>query len=236
MLDLSRLAFVAIPIGLLVALMAGVRHAWQAGGASGTDATRASALVGIVGILWMAGTWTAAESGVLTHWDWKPPTFLLIIVATFVMTGWLAFGRVGFRLARFVPLWVLIGVQGFRLPLELAMHEMANRHIMPSVLSYSGRNFDILTGVTAILVAGALRFGYGGGRLALVWNWFGLALLVNVVVVALLATPVFEYFGPEQLNTWVTLAPFVWLPTVMVLAALAGHLIVFRAVVGGPAQ
>lgn len=235
MLDLPRLAFVAIPLGLLVALMVGVRYAWRAGGASAAEATRASALVGVVGILWMAGTWTAAASGVLSHWDWKPPTFLLVVVATFVMTGWLSFGRVGLRLARFVPLWVLVGVHGFRLPLELAMHEMANRHIMPSVMSYSGRNFDIVTGLTALLVAAALRRGSGGSRLALIWNWIGLGLLVNVVGVALLATPVFEYFGPAQVNTWVTLTPFIWLPTVMVLAAFAGHIIVFRAVVDRPA-
>jgi len=29
---------------------------------------------------------------------------------------------------------------------------------------------------------------------------------------------------------FVTYTPFVWLPTVLVLAALAGHLIIFRAV------
>jgi heme exporter protein D len=30
-------------------------------------------------------------------------------------------------------------------------------------------------------------------------------------------------------NVFVMYAPFVWLPAVMVLAALAGHLVVFRA-------
>ena len=62
-----------------------------------------------------------------------------------------------------------------------------------------------------------------------VWNVLGLALLVNVIVVALLSTPVFRAFGDDQLNVFVTYTPFVWLPAVMVLAALAGHLIVFRA-------
>jgi hypothetical protein len=28
---------------------------------------------------------------------------------------------------------------------------------------------------------------------------------------------------------WVTYPPYVWLPAVMVLAALAGHLLIFRA-------
>ena len=66
---------------------------------------------------------------------------------------------------------------------------------------------------------------------ALAWNILGLALLVNVVTVAILGTPRFQYFGPDHLNVWVMQPPFVWLAAVMLLAALAGHLLVFRALV-----
>ena len=64
------------------------------------------------------------------------------------------------------------------------------------------------------------------------WNVIGLILLINVVVVAILGTPRIRYFGDAHLNTWVTYTPFVWLPAVLVLAALAGHLIIFRALAG----
>jgi hypothetical protein len=48
-------------------------------------------------------------------------------------------------------------------------------------------------------------------------------------VIATLSTPRFQYFGPDQLNTFVTYPPFVLLPAVMVVAALAGHLLIARA-------
>ena len=64
----------------------------------------------------------------------------------------------------------------------------------------------------------------------------GLALLVNVVTVAVLSTPLFAYFGEERLNVFVTYPPFVWLPAVMVLAAFAGHLLVFRALHVSPSE
>ena len=54
------------------------------------------------------------------------------------------------RPANHVPLWILVAVQGFRLPLELAMHRLYERGIMPEQMSYSGRNFDIVTGATAL--------------------------------------------------------------------------------------
>ena len=109
------------------------------------------------------------------------------------------------------------------------MHAIYERGIMPGQMSYAGRNFDIVTGIAALPVAALLAWGRGGRTLAAAWNVLGLALLVNVVVIAILSTPRFAYFGGEQLNVWVTYPPFVWLPAVMVLAALAGHLIVFRA-------
>jgi hypothetical protein len=47
------------------------------------------------------------------------------------------------------------------------------------------------------------------------------------VIVAILSTPRFATFGRDHLNVFVTYAPFVWLPAVLV-PALASHLIVFR--------
>ena len=63
-----------------------------------------------------------------------------------------------------LPLWVLVAVQGFRLPLELAMHEMYERGVMPVQMSYEGSNYDILTGITALIVAAIVWFGGHGRR------------------------------------------------------------------------
>jgi hypothetical protein len=120
-------------------------------------------------------------------------------------------------------------VQAFRFPLELAMHDMYARGIMPVQMSYSGLNFDIVTGITALPVALLTATRRTGRLVVAAWNVLGLVLLVNVVTVAILATPRFRYFGEDHLNVWVTYPPFVWLPAVMVLAALAGHLLIFRA-------
>ena len=158
-----------------------------------------------------------------------PPPFGLLVLAIIVLAFALAFTRFGRRLAQFVPLWALVAVQAFRLPLELAMHGLYEHGIMPGQMTYTGGNFDIVTGTTAILVAWAVAGGRGGRKLVGAWNVMGLALLINVVTIAILSTPVFRYFGDEHLNVFVTDTPFVWLPAVMVLAALSGHLLIFRA-------
>jgi hypothetical protein len=177
----------------------------------------------------MGATWAAAQTGILRQWDRQPPLFAVLVLAIVAIALTIAFSRFGGRLATFLPLWSLVAVQGFRLPLELAMHRMYERGIMPVQMSYSGRNFDIITGVTAIVVAALVWSGRAGRGLAMAWNVLGLALLANVLVVAIVSTPALQFFGPERVNVWVTYPPFVWLPAVMVLAALAGHLLVFRA-------
>ena len=222
-------AFVVLPVLLAATLVWATITAWRRSGASESASRRAAIVVGADAAAWMALTWVAAASGILQRWDRTPPPFLVVILGMVVISLILALGRVGTRLAQHIPLWALVAIQSFRLPLELAMHALIARGIMPIQMSYSGRNFDIVTGASAIVVAVLLKTGYGGRRLAALWNLLGLALLVNVVSVAIASMPLLRLFGEDRVVTFVTYPPFVWLPAVMVLAALAGHLLIFRA-------
>jgi hypothetical protein len=232
--DPSVLPFIVIPIALAAGLTWAVAYAWRRSGASTAAAGRAAALIGAGSVAWMTVTWVVADRGTFREWDRLPPSFAVLVLLIFIIAARLAAGQVGRRLAASIPLWVLVGVQGFRLPLEIAMHRMAERGIMPDQMSYAGRNFDIVTGITALVVAALVATGRAGRGVVTVWNVLGLGLLLNIITVAVLSTPFFAFFGPERLNVWVTYPPFVWLPAVMVLAALAGHLIIFRAVSRSP--
>lgn len=229
------LAFVVIPVLLVIQLLAAVSTASRQ--LDEPESIRQIALKGTAAVaaIWMAATWALAGSGVLLQWDATPPPFALLVLAIVGLALTIAFTPYGTRLILGLPLWALIAMQAFRLPLELAMHGMYDRGIMPEQMSYSGRNFDILTGASAIVVAWLVATGRAGWRTAFLWNIGGLALLLNIVGIAILSTPRFAFFGPDRLNVWVMYPPFVWLPAVMVLAALAGHLLIFRALSDGPA-
>lgn len=221
--DPAVATFVVIPVVLLFLLLWATAAAYR-------QRERAVMImtVDLCATAWMAGTWMAASTGVLRQWDATPPPFALLVIGILALTVLLALSPFGRRLATTVPLWALILVQAFRFPLEVAMHQMYERGVMPVQMSYSGRNFDIITGVTAGIVAMVVRSGRGRS-LAFLWNVMGLALVVNVATVGILSTPRFRYFGDDRLNIWITYPPYVWLPAVMVLAAVAGHLLIFRA-------
>lgn len=228
-MDLPSLAFVIIPILLAAGLTWGVAVASRRLGEDAPTRRRAVALTAGGAIAWMGITWIAAASGVLANWHATPPPFAILVVSILALSFAIAFTPFGWRLAAGLPLPLLVAVQGFRLPLELAMHAMYERGVMPGVMSYEGRNYDIFTGMTAPVVAAVVWLSGRGRVTVAVWNVLGLALLANIVTVAILATPRFAYFGPDSMNDWVGHPPYVWLPAVMVLAALAGHLVIFRA-------
>jgi hypothetical protein len=150
--------------------------------------------------------------------------FLIVGVVVGIGTS-----RLGYRLATTVPLAVLVGWQVFRVPLELLMHQAAAEGVMPPQMSYSGLNYDIVTGATAPVVAGLIAAGRAPRLLVQAWNAMGLLLVLTVITIGFLSAPVpFRVFHNEPANVWITQFPFVWLPAVMVATALLGHILVFR--------
>jgi hypothetical protein len=227
--DAPVAAFIWLAVLLTGALIAATFYSHRAAGTPAHDTFRVTALTALAAAAWLALTWWLASAGLLQRWERVPPPFMLLMLVALSLAIFIAAGPLGRVVVSTIPLWALIVVQGFRLPLEFAMHAMYERGIMPVQMSYSGRNFDVLTGASALVVAAMMVARRAGPRIAWLWNLAGLGLLLNVMIVAVLSTPLFRMFGDGQLNTWVADPPFVWLPAVMVPAALAGHLLIFRA-------
>ena len=181
-----------------------------------------------VGAVIMAVQFIAASTGYLRQWDRIPPPLFQVVIWTLLVTVIFSRSKPAAAIAQRTCWPVLIATQAFRLPLELTMHHAASTGVMPVQMSYSGLNFDILTGLSAIVLSAALAFGRAGRTAIRIWNILGFLLLVNVVAIAIASLPLFHAFGPEKLNTWVTYPPFIWLPGLLVPAALLGHLLVWR--------
>jgi hypothetical protein len=220
--------FIVLPALVAAALIAIV---WRAIGAAGYPRRQAGALqIGLLvgAVVWMALTLSLAAGGLLRQFDWQPPPMLLLALAVFVLAGWLAFSRIGDAVVRHASWLSLVGLQTFRLPLELLMHRAYVEGVMPVQMSYSGRNFDVITGATAVALAVALATTAVPRWVIAVWNVVGAILLANILAIAIASMPMFQLFGVDRLNLWVADPPFVWLVSVLVLTALAGHLLMFR--------
>jgi hypothetical protein len=117
-----------------------------------------------------------------------------------------------------------------RIPVEVVLFWLFVHHGIPEAMTFEGRNFDILSGLTApvIYYAGFVKEALSK-TVILVWNFACMALLLNVVTNAVLALPDrFQVFGFEQPNIAVGYFPYLLLPTLLVPLVFFSHLAAIR--------
>ena len=129
-----------------------------------------------------------------------------------------------------LPLINLTYLNIVRVPVELVLYWLFLNKAIPEGMTFSGRNFDILVGVTAPFIAYfGLRQQKIERKIILIWNFIALGLLLNIVINAVLSAPFkFQKFAFDQPNIAVLNFPFSWLPAYIVPTVLFGHLASIR--------
>jgi hypothetical protein len=184
----------------------------------------------IVLVFWLVVPAVLASRGVLDRYSPLPAPALVLVGLITIGTVVLAFSRIGSHMAA-IPLAGLVGYQVFRVAVEWILHELYTEGVVPVQMTYAGRNFDVVSGVLAAGLGLWLWTGRRSTWLVAAWNIMGLALLANIVTIAILSTPVpFRSFLNDPPNLLPSTFPYVWLPSFLVQAALFGHLLVFRAI------
>ena len=223
--------FIFITIGLWyafrISLMRGI---YTEGSVNASKGLLMSFIIGV----WLAGVAMMANQGALQDFDQRPPMILVVLVMSLIMTFAIAFSRIGLLVISGAGITWLVGFQGFRVLVEVFLHQMYLEGIVPQQMTWSGLNFDILAGLSALIMAFQISRKRVGRKAIFVWNVLGLLLLINIVVIAILSMPLpIRAFDNEPANTFVTYVPYVWLPTFHVQAALFGHILVYRALKRG---
>jgi hypothetical protein len=150
-----------------------------------------------------------------------PPLFFVILV---LATAW------GGKLTGRPDLKWLTLFHIIRIPVEIVLFWLFIHKGLPGVMTFEGRNLDILAGISAPLI---YYFGFVKSRLPvgviLAWNFICLGLLLNIVVTAVLSMPFpVQQFGFEQPNIALFYFPFVWLPGGLVPLVLFAHMYSIR--------
>ncbi len=182
-------------------------------------------LLAVLGLaLWLAALASLVASGLVAA---SPlPWLILFFVASNGMALGVASSRVGGWLASAVPIAALVAFQGFRLPLELVLHDWARQGSIPETMTWTGSNIDIVAGAVALLAAVPARTSRAAAWTA---NLVGLVLLLNVMRVAIMSSPLpFAWRSSAPLLLGAHL-PFAFIVPVCVAGALGGHVVLTRA-------
>ncbi len=184
----------------------------------------------VVLVVWLVFMLIIASSGLLTDYNAMLPRLLLIVVPPLVFFLLLLRSKQFNTLCEQFNVFWLVYAQSFRILMEFILWLLYRYQVIPVQMTFEGRNFDVLVGLTAPFVAYYCFVKRTWSlKLALGWNIAGVILLFNIVLVAVLSTPLpFRYFMNEPANTVVFYFPFVWLPGFVVPFALLLHLIAIR--------
>jgi hypothetical protein len=185
---------------------------------------------------WTAVTAWLAVSGALANFAAGQPRIPILVLTELAFVVWLAwFSRWSVYLAQ-MPQAVLVGLQSFRIPVELLLAELAARELLAVEMTFYGRNFDILAGITAImLVIWLRRDGEESLRpIVLGWNVMGLCLVTAVLAHGMLSVPYPFQLLHLSVPTFVVASfPVVWLATVLVPIAYFLHIVSIRRCLAG---
>ncbi len=172
---------------------------------------------------------TLSIAGFFQDFSTFPPRIMVVLFVPLITILIITFSKTTKELLPFIGAKSIVRIQIFRVFVEILLWLLFIQNITPVQMTFEGRNFDVLTGLSAPLVA----YFLSTNRTALfIWNILGLILLANIVTIAILSLPTpFRVFMNEPANSIIAHFPFVWLPGLLVPLAYGLHFLSLRKLI-----
>ena len=215
---------IPLPVTILFSLVV-IFTIWQF-----FKASHKSRQVIIVTIIWMILQSALGLSGFYKVTGTIPPRFLFLVGPGVLLAILLTFTKQGKDFLDSLDMKSLTLLHTVRLPVEIVLYFVFIAGMIPELMTFEGRNFDIISGISAPFVYYFVFISKNAGKNALlVWNMICLILLINIVAIAVLSakTP-FQILAFDQPNIGIALFPILLLPSVVVPIVLISHLAAIR--------
>ncbi len=194
------------------------------------SATKKSKATLIILLVWLLIQGIISLTGFYKVTDNNPPRFALLVLPPLIFIIMLFISRKGRNFIDSLDIKTLTILHAVRIPVEIVLLWLSFQQVVPQIMTFEGRNFDILAGLTAPVI---FYFGFNkeqfGRKMILVWNFLCIGLLINIVSLAVLSAPFpFQRLAFDQPNIAVLYFPYVWLPCCIVPLVLFSHLVAIR--------
>ena len=188
----------------------------------------------VVLVIWLAVTGILSFKEVFQDTSTIPPRLMIVIAPAILFIILLLITKSGRRFTDSIDLKKLTLVHIVRVPVEITLFMLSTHKLIPELMTFAGRNFDILSGISAPIVYFVCfkNSQLKNRKLLLIWNFICLGLLLNIVINALLSAPFpFQQFAFDQPNVAILYFPFTWLPCFIVMIVLYSHLAAIRQLI-----
>ncbi len=190
-----------------------------------------SLVVLIISIGWLLIHGILAYKGFYQNTHTLPPRLLLATLPPLISMIIVLVIPAGKKFVSRIRLKTLLLMSVVRIPVEVCLYWLFLNKAVPEVITFSGSNLDMISGITAPIVAAVCfrRRSFQNRNLLFAWNIIALVLLLSVVVNAILSVPSsFQRLSFDQPNIAVLYFPFIWLPGFIVMVVLFSHFVMIK--------
>ncbi|MBX2817329.1 MAG: hypothetical protein KTR24_15075 [Saprospiraceae bacterium] len=182
----------------------------------------------LIALLLLTQAIAASRGFYLSKLEAMPPRFLLAIVPIFSCFIFLLANAKTRSWLLKSSLKQLTWLSIVRIPVEFVLYGLSLADLIPELMTFAGRNYDILAGLSAPII---VLIGFRGGvvqrrSLLIIWNIASLILLLLIISQAFLSAPFpTQQMGFDQPNIGILQFPFIWLPVFVAPMVLFTHII-----------
>jgi hypothetical protein len=185
----------------------------------------------IILTIWLAVQGLLAYKGFYLNLTGTPPRIILSVIPPLVFIIILITTPAGKKFINGLHLRTLLLLNVVRIGVEFCLYWLFLHHAVPELITFSGSNLDMISGITAPIVYFICfnRRSLRNRNIFLAWNIIALVLLLSVVINAILSVPTsFQRLSFDTPNIAILYFPFIWLPSFIVMVVLFSHLVMIK--------
>jgi hypothetical protein len=169
-------------------------------------------------------------SGIMSNFSLFPLNFMPVLFLPMIIALYLTFSSSFTEVLRNIAPENIIRLQSFRFFVEILLWLLFIDNVIPVQMSFEGRNFDVIAGITAPFIAWMVATGKVSRTGMIIWNVLGVCLLFNIVSIAVLSLPTPIQVFTDAPVTIVAYFPISFLPGLLVPLAYTLHFFSLRQI------
>lgn len=176
--------------------------------------------------IWVLSLSALSLLDVTSRFSWFPVNVIITLLFPLAMVLYISFNSKSRELLRHTPVTGLTYLHTYRLVVGLLLWMLFLNNRLPLHLTFEGKNYDILAGLTAPVVV----LAFAKRKIVMIfWNLLALALLLNFMLSILFSSPSpVRLFHEEPSSAVLFTFPYVFLPGILIPMALMLHLLTLR--------
>jgi hypothetical protein len=116
-------------------------------------------------------------------------------------------------------------IHSIRFPVEIVLFQLFLFEMVPKLMTFEGRNYDILIGLSAPIIGYFFISNKLNKKALLAWNSIGLCFILFILFNGVLSAELpFQQFAFDQPNKAINYFPFILLPATIVPIVIWTHL------------